>query len=49
MEKLTEARKMFGFTNVWTQDEKILCKEDTIQSKFYLTNCMPEQLLGGVP
>ena len=27
MKKLTEARNSFGFTNVWTQDGKILCKE----------------------
>lgn len=49
MEKLTEARKRFGFTNLWTQDEKILCKEDNTVKVFFLTNCMQEQLLGGVP
>ena len=27
MKKLTEARKNFGFTNVWTQDGRIICKE----------------------
>ena len=37
--KLTEARNSFGFTNVWTQDGKILCKEDN-RIKVFLTNCV---------
>ena len=28
MKKLTEAHNSFSFTNLWTQDGKILCKED---------------------
>ena len=28
MKKLTETRNSFGFTNVQTQEGKILCKED---------------------
>ena len=28
MNELTEARTSFGFTNVWTQDGKIHCRED---------------------
>ena len=39
MKKLTEARNSFGFTNVWTQDGKILCKEDN-RIKVFLTNCV---------
>ena len=35
MKKLTEARNSFGFTNVWTQDGKILCKEDNRIKVFF--------------
>ena len=36
MKKLTEACNSFGFTNMWTQDGKILCKEDNrIKGFFY--------------
>ena len=35
MKKLTEARNRFGFTNVWTQDGKILCKEDNRIKGFF--------------
>ena len=32
----TEAHNSFGFTNVWTQEGKILCKEDNrIKVCFY--------------
>ena len=40
MKKLTEARIGFGFTNMWTQDGKILCKEDKRIKGFFLTNCV---------
>ena len=37
MKKLTGARNSFGFTNLWTQDGKILCKEDSrIKGFFWL-------------
>ena len=36
MKKLTEARNSFGFTNVWTQDGKILCNEDNRIKGFFL-------------
>ena len=35
MKKLPEARNSFGFTNVWTQDGKILCKEDNRIKVFF--------------
>ena len=35
MKKLTEARDSFGFTNVWTQDREILCKEDNSIKVFF--------------
>ena len=40
MKELTEARNSFGFTNVWTQGGKILCKEDNRIKGFFLTDCM---------
>ena len=49
MEKLTEARKRFGFTKrVDSRRENSMWERQYSQS-FYLTNCMQEQLLGGVP
>ena len=39
MKKLTEACSSFGFTNVWTQDGKIICQEDN-RIKVFLTNCV---------
>ena len=39
MKKLTEAHKSFGFTNVWTQDEKILGKDNN-RIKVFFTNCV---------
>ena len=35
VKKLTKARNSFGFTNVWTQDGKILCKEDSRIKVFF--------------
>ena len=49
MKKLAEAHNSFRFTKVWTQDGKILCKEDNKIKGFFLTNCVQEQPLGGVP
>ena len=45
MKKLTEAGNSFGFTNLWTQDGRILCKED---NKDFLTICAQIQQLEGV-
>ena len=39
MKKLTEAHNSFGFTNVWTQDEKILGKDNN-RIKVFFTNCV---------
>ena len=39
MKKRTEARNSFGFTMVWTQDGKILCREDN-RIKVFSTNCV---------
>ena len=35
MKNLVEARNSFGFTNVWTQGGKILCKEDNRIKAFF--------------
>ena len=35
MKKFTEAHNSFGFTNVWTQDGKILCKKDNRINVFF--------------
>ena len=48
MKKLTEARNSFGFTNVWTQDGKILCKEDN-RIKVFFDELYAEKPLGGFP
>ena len=40
MKKLTEAGNSFRFTNLWTQDGRILCKED---NKDFLTICAQKQ------
>ena len=41
MKKLAEACNSFSFTNVWTQDRKILCKEDN-RIKVFLTSWVQE-------
>ena len=48
MKKLTETRNSFGFTNVWTQGEKILCKKDNMITTFF-TNYVQVNPLGEVP
>ena len=35
MKKFTEVRNSFGFNNVWTQDGRILCKEDNRIKVFF--------------
>ena len=39
MKKLTEAYDSFGFTNMWNQGGKILCKEDNRIKGFFDYMC----------